>query len=481
VDLDAAALMGRRRGISPVHVILLAILAVVILFWVRAGRPKKGAEEAAADASRPAFVPASVETIEIERPGGTVRLKREKGEFWFETPYRDRVDPELIAQSLQVAAKLEPLRTLPDSASKRFGLAPPNVIWRCMWPGGTFEVALGDSLPGGGGRYARRTGSSTVIVIDGFLARRFLAPSVQSLHDPSAAVLPVGPLDSVLVKTRDEKISIVRRRNDLWEIVSPIRADGSAMDISRAVQALRSPELTAFLGSRSDFDLGALGLDPPRAAWTLVQGNVRQTVLIGHATPDQRSVRVVPGGRDVVALIDSENFRTWVDGLTWLRDSRIFAEAADSIVSVMVEGPGGSRSFARVPMGGWTEIAGRDSIPVRQDVMLLSLNNLCAARATGFEARWPGDRDAVRIHLRFARAWRDSATVAPLIGESAVVRSTLHGEPCLVDRSLYDTWSHWLTRPLRPKATLPETANPESAIPENAIPRSATPEKNTSP
>ena len=161
------------------------------------------------------------------------------------------------------------------------------------------------------------------------------------------ALLELGPVDSVLIETREENLVAVRHRADFWEFVKPLRVEGSAAQIARAVESLRTDALTEFLGPTGRNDLSALGLDPPRATWTLVQGTRRQTVRIGHPTADQKSVHVIPAGRDVVALISSENFRQWVDGLSRLRETLLLETPEDSVTRVDAAGPGHRRVFIR--------------------------------------------------------------------------------------------------------------------------------------
>jgi len=443
----------RKRIISPLQVILLAILIALVVTWIRTGHSRKGAKnETAAEAqSQTAFPADSVSEIDVERGGVTFRLIREAGTFWLHEPYRDRADAQLVAQSLRVAATLEPLRVLPDTTASPFGLNPPTSVWRCVWPRGTYQVLIGDSLPGGGGRYVKRTGSPAVIVVDDFLARRYLAPSIRSLHDPIAAPMGVGPIDSVRITTREENITIVRRTNEFWEIVSPFKAEAATAELLRAVQALRTASISAVLGPRSGQDLRALGLDPPRALWTLVQGGRRATVVIGHPTADQRSVHVIPDGRDVVALIDSESFRIWVDGLARLREGRAFRAAADSVTRVVVQRGGERRTFAKPRERGWIEIAGADTLEVQQDVFAQALNNLCAARVSSFNTPWLGEDDKViRIRVLYKRGEQDSLDFAPVNADLSPVRGGRLPGRCAVPGAYYRTWSNWLRRPLRP-------------------------------
>ncbi len=401
--------MGRRL-ISPLQggLLLLLVVMVVLLLRTRSSDDQAGKGNLP---TAPAFSATNVQEVSFRRGASFIRVVRERDGFWIVEPYRDRAAEELVAQSLSVASTLEPLRVLPDTTGAPFGLAPPFAVWRCAWSGGEYVIALGDSIPAGGGRYARRTGSREVMVVDPFLARRFLAPPVQDLHSMVACPLGVGPVDSVRIETRDEKIVVVRRRADFWEIVAPIRAEASAAEVARAVQNLRTTTMTQVLGPTERFDLPALGLAPPRATWTLVQGANRATARIGHPTPDERSAHLIPAGREVVGWVGTESFRTWVDGLAGLRESRMLWAAADSVEQVVVRRGSDRRSFVKIPKWGWRELAASETLEVRQDAFAQALQNLCAIRAISYSA--PADDR----HLRTGR----SGFVSALRGGARIV------------------------------------------------------------
>jgi hypothetical protein len=393
-----------------------------------------------------------VQEISFLRGPSFVRIVRERDGYWIVEPYRDRAAAELIDQSLRVASTLEPLRILPDTMGAPFGLAPPFAVWRCVWSGGEYVIALGDSIPAGGGRYARRTGSREVVVVDPFLARRFLAPPIQDLHSMVACPLGVGPIDSVRIVTRDEKIVVVRRRADFWEIVAPIHAEASAAELARAVQNLRTATMTQILGPTERFDLAALGLAPPRATWTLVQGANRMTAHIGHPTPDERSAHLIPAGREVVGWIGTESFRTWVDGLAGLRESRMLWASADSVGEVVVRRGSERRDFVKSTDRGWRELAAAETLEVRQDAFTQALQNICAVRAIAYSApaEDPSSAQVIRIRLVGPGGRADSVELSPPGGASGAARGTRQPTACAVSSSAYRAWSLWLGRPLRP-------------------------------
>ncbi len=439
-----------RRVLSPAQAVLLVALAGLAALWLLSDRGTEG--NGGRLVASVAFPPEEVHEIVFEKPGGEARALRTEDGFWLTDPYPDRADDELIAQSCRAAATLESIRELPDTAGAEFGLASPSAVWRCRWPGGEYVVELGDTLPAGAGRYARLGSRREIVIVDPFIARRFLSPPFKDLHDPSPSRIRIGPIDSLAIATRDEEMRIVRRAAQRWEIVHPLQAEGSAPDLARAVHALSSDCITDFLGPIGGQDLRALGLDPPRARWTLIQGAQRETVRIGNPTKDQRSVHIIPAGRKVVALVGSENFRAWVDGLQRLRETRLFDSVADSVIAVSIAGGSQTRRFVRPGEGLWREIAGGDTLAIRSDAMAAAVSNLCALRAVEFLPNPPpqAERNRLTVRLEYALGSVDRFEIVGSVGERVAATGPRQPGWCAVPISVRTTWDLWLHRPLRP-------------------------------
>ena len=255
--------------------------------------------------------------------------------------------------------------------------------------------------------------------------------------------------------TREEELLVVRHPGGQWEILSPVRAEASTEQMARAVKTLRTESMTEYLGPVTDFDLKPLGLDPPRAIWTLIQGDRRETVRIGHPTSDQRSVRVIPSGREIVALIGAEQFRIWVDGTKRIRESKLMDVRADLITTLEIAGSGIERSFIRRSQGDWVEERAGDTLLVRSDAFEIALGNLCAAHAVGFAPQTANDsfHPDIRLHLTDRGGTRDTVEFAVPQGDQAAIRT--RGQPgiCIVPVEGFRTWDLWLRNPLRPIPT----------------------------
>ncbi|MBD3162120.1 MAG: DUF4340 domain-containing protein [Candidatus Eisenbacteria bacterium] len=441
-----------RRGPSAAQAILIVALLGVLFVWYRIAR-NGGPAEPGSEGIVPPLPEEEIEEILFERGEERIRVVRETDGFWIVEPYRDRADERFLRSSLRVAATLEPERILPDTAGAQFGLDPPAAAWTAAWSGGRFRVVLGDTVPAGGGRYGRPGGARRIWILDPFLVRRFLAPPTHEIHSPVPAPIGHGRVDTLRIATREEEITLTRRPGGEWTILHPFRFDAEARTVQRAVNDLRRETITAYLGPLDSVDLPAHGLDPPRATWQLIQGGRRPEVVIGHPTPDERSVHVIPAGREVVALIPSESFRIFVDGLERLRDPRLFLLPADSVRTVEVRAGADRRRFARAEAGGWVEIAADgEERPLRSDALETAVRNLVALRAVSYPEARSGSAfpEAMRIRLLLRDGSRDSLQLARPQGDALLARAPRQPGWVRLPAAVHRTWRLWLDRPLRP-------------------------------
>jgi hypothetical protein len=161
---------------------------------------------------------------------------------------------------------------------------------------------------------------------------------------------------------------------------------------------------------------------------------------------------VIPAGRDVVALIGSEQFRIWVDGMKRLRYSKLLETEADRLAVLEIDGLKTGRRFERRSAGDWYEVAEGDTLPVRSEALEIAAGNLCAAHAVDFA---PPDavrsfRPTIRLFLQDLEGVRDTVELARPQADRAEIRTRPQPGICLVPAEGYRTWELWLRAPLRP-------------------------------
>lgn len=436
------------RRPTPTQFVLFCVVAALLVFWWSGRRHPRTQQEGPHE---PVFPEKDVVALELQQPrsGARLAVAWEKGEPWIVEPYRDRADPKFLAQSLRVAATLRPLRVLPDTDDPGFGLEPAQAIWRCRWDGGELTIALGDTLPAGGGVYAQWSRDPRVLVVDGFLARRYLAPPWTDLHDPVPARLEIGPIDSIHVVTRDQDLDIVRLEANRWRIRTPLDVEGFALNIDKAVEALRRETLKEVLGPVAKRDLPALGLAPSRATWTLVQAGRAVSVAIGQPTPDAKGVYAIPGGRAVVAILPADHFRLWVDGIARLRDPRLLDLAPEQVHRLTVADGRRARSFQRGRDSVFQELGEDGERSVDGAALERAVANLCVTQALGFHPSSPNLGQRLRVILESTGGQIDTLTFRYRSGPAAWVETRRQPGSCEIAPSLVTLWRTWLEDPPR--------------------------------
>ena len=440
-----------RRGPSPTQFLLIIALLVVAIALVRVAR--EGGTRQDVGGERLAPLPEeAVREVLFERGAQRIRVVLEADGFWIVEPYRDRADDRFLRAAIRVAATLAPERVLPDTAGDRFGLAPPAAAWSATWEGGRFRIVFGDTLPAGGGRYAMPEGSQRVWVLDPFLVRRYLTPPAREIHSAIPAPVGIGRVDSVRISTREEEVLLARSPGGEWKLLHPLRTEADPRIVQRAVNDLRKETITEILGPVDSIDLAERGLRPPRATWTLIQGGLRSEVRIGHPTPDQQSIHIIPAGRDVVALMPSESFRILVDGTARLRDPRLFLHPPETVRSIEIRSRMSARTFARSDGQGWVEIEEGTQRPVRSDAMETAIGNLLALRSIGFPDPAAGLRAGVDLTLRLGLrdGTVDTLQLARPLEGSGIAWAARRPGPAEVPAAVHRTWRLWLDEPLRP-------------------------------
>jgi len=338
--------IGRVSGRGLLFLLLLAAVAWVVLLRARRPAPPEahfGLPPGWGQTTRFVFARAADSIVVV--PEGRA--------YWLVHPFRDRADPVFMKEVERQARTLKPLRVLPDTAGAAFGLDSPGAWARLQDETGMrWTLALGDSTPLGLERYARVRGRREVLLVERFSAGRYFTPSASALRDRVAASLNPGPVDSLAVLAGARSLRARRVSRELWVSREPPDLPLNPIPLAQIVQFFRNPEIKGFPDVSTP--LAEIGLSPPRTIWVLFQGSRAESVRVGHATADQKSMYVLPAGRRYPALMGSDYFRSLVDGWPAVADLSLLSLDPDSLSAVQIEGPAGRISYVR--QGGvWRE------------------------------------------------------------------------------------------------------------------------------
>jgi hypothetical protein len=383
---------GRYR---LVELVLLALLLATVGWVVQLQRKRPAPAGPVAVGPGPEFGP----PVRISFPSGSDSIVAEgqADEFAIIHPVRDRAAPLFLAEALRSISRLRAERVLAGGASGEYGLDGSGPTLRLEDAAGhTWALRLGDEAPAGSLVYARvGAPSAPPLLLDRFTVRKYLLPELQTVRDPSPTSLRPGPIDSVVVLVPGRELRAARIDRDLWRIRVPAGLKADPVALNGVVRLLRDPTILGYPSPA--VPLSTLGLDPPRAIWVLCQGLRRDTVRVGHGTPDQKGVFIRPAHRGVSAVLSSERFPSLVGGWPGLVDRHLLGLAIDSVA--VVEFPGRPVSLRR-ERGVWRRYPGGKEMS-RVPALEQDLANLAALRWTRFPLpEEPPPRSAARLLVR---------------------------------------------------------------------------------
>jgi len=270
-------------------------------------------------------------------------------------------------------------------------------------------------------------------------------PGLERLRDHAVVRLASGPLDSIEIHAAGQVVRAGRNGQGRWRARVEPGGRFAELDperIEQVVQVWRASGIRRFLPAEAQ--LGAMGLDPPRATWILRQGARSETLRVGHPTADGAEVHLLPPGRHSPALVEGSRFRNMVGGLSAVIDLRLVGIPFDSLRSVDFSGIG-EGSYERT-VGGWRRLPPGTildaSNPVARDLRNLTL--LQGVRdAPGPTATPRGDliltlRSTARAETLFLAAPSDGPPWA---------RSTRHPRWIALEPTVWGIWEHRGTNP----------------------------------
>jgi hypothetical protein len=267
-----------------------------------------------------------------------------------------------------------------DEQVAEYGLDAPTVTVR-LWTGDDAAQTLlvGGTSEEPAGRYARRAGSDTVMIIPDNLVDE-LPESAAVLRNRTVVEFARDRVDAVVVQHGDDSIRVEKDGVD-WNITQPRPLSGDTGTISSLLSAalnLRTREFptdgpdAARFGfadphERVTFELEALpgddtGAGQPAEQVTLLVGNATEVEPEGAAEstaegeesgPVAARYVMVEGGSDVFVVEESALEDLDVDLLA-LRSKTLVSFAQSDLTGIELITPDGTTTLAKGADGGWT-------------------------------------------------------------------------------------------------------------------------------
>ena len=373
----------RWQTTAVLFALLLVLGGFYYVYEVRLG---PGREEAAARQGR-VFTADSkdITEIELKRPDGTVRLKREGEDWQLLEPVRTRgsrpTADEVLANVLtaKIDREIDPNPKSPAD----FGLDKPAAeMVLTLKDGKKLGLTLGAKNPTGVWVYAREQGKPAVFVLGESVLRDATRP-VADFRDRT--ILAFDPKDVTGFEVTLPDSTLAGERADGgWRMTrpAPLAADGET--ISEFLDKLTAQKVKEFVAD-GPVSAATYGLDHPTRL-TIYTGRDKErasrALLLGRSDSAKKGVYAMRPGEASVLLLPDEVLTKVPRNVAVLRDKTVVSVDRDKLARLEIESPKGTVVAAR-DKDAWKLVAPQP-VPADQVEVGAVLNKLRELRAQGF-------------------------------------------------------------------------------------------------
>jgi len=267
-------------------VVLVAVVAALAAgAFVILHRKEADVRRERRDARLLDFDERSVTAVVLTTAGAPWRFERREEGWRLSAPVEDAASDEAIADLMSAVERVAVTRILEDpEALSAYGLDPP--VARVQFEGVGATLDIGDSVPTGGGLFARVEGRPGVLVLeatvvsDSTLGR--LDPT--QFRDPSFVGLTSTSIDAIAARSRAGEVRL-EHGGDGWWIVAPRRLPASEDSVARLLQILDHVEIRAFDDHVDPMD-PAFGLTPPAFEIEVSSGDTTRRLRLSAEFPE---------------------------------------------------------------------------------------------------------------------------------------------------------------------------------------------------
>jgi hypothetical protein len=328
---------------------------------------------------------ADVTTVELKRPGDTVRLAR-VGDGWeLKSPVVARGDRARVDETLTTVLTAKADREIDPkpAALADFGLDKPAAeVTLTLKDGKTLGLALGSKTPTGVWVYARETGKPAVVALPDGVLREATKP-VSDFRDRTILSVDRKEVSGFDVTAEGQTMS-VDHAGDAWRITKPVALPADTEAIGDMFEKLTSAKVKEFAAD-APASPATYGLDRPLRL-TIHTGRDKdrasRTLLVGRTDAAKKGVYAMREGEPSVLLLPEDVSKAIPRTVAALRDKQVVAVDRDKVTRIEVDSPKGAVTLAK-DKDRWT-ITAPQSLPADQVEAGALLTRLRDLRAQGF-------------------------------------------------------------------------------------------------
>ena len=262
------------------NTILLLILGVGLFSYIRFVDSKKlSTDELLAQKGKVVEVDRSgTDAVTIRNSEGSLQLRKAPDGNWLiETPVKDRADTLAISTlftSLELL-RMDPLPTDKGGRLAEYGLTKGDVSIKVSGKN-SFELLIGKETAVEGKIYMRVEGKDTAYVASKDL-RDQATKSVKDWRDRKLSDLTATQVNKVGIKTAKGEFEVEKTSNH-WSLTRPFKGRADDQKLIDLISNATNPRIEDFIADTKD--LGAFGLNEPRATVTFHAEGVKEPVVL---------------------------------------------------------------------------------------------------------------------------------------------------------------------------------------------------------
>jgi uncharacterized protein DUF4340 len=373
----------RWQTTAVLAVILVALGAFYYVYEIRQGPEREKAE--ARKGRLYTAEPKDVVEVEMKRPDGSVRLKREGDDWQILEPVKargDRGTADGLVTTLVMARSDREVASNPTSAAD-FGLDKPAAdVTLTLKDGKVLGLQLGAKNPTGVWVYARERDKSGVILVADSVLRDATKP-VADLRDKALLSFNRADVTGLEVVTPEATLA-VEQAGGKWTLTKPRSLPADAEFIGEFLDKLGGARVKEFVAEAPP-SLAPYGLDRPTrlSVQTGKDKDLATRVLnIGRVDADKKGVYAMRPGEPSVLLIPDDVWQALPKNVAVLRNKAIVEYDRDKVDRIDIQSAKGSVSLAR-ESDKW-KIVAPEALPADQVEVGALLSSVRELRAQGF-------------------------------------------------------------------------------------------------
>jgi hypothetical protein len=284
--------------------------------------------------------PKDVEAVTLDRPEGTVRLKRTADGGWeMLEPVKARGDRAVVDDLVTTLATARMDREIDANPAKPadFGLDPPQAEVRLDVKGQAQPLVLkvGSKNPTGVWVYAREGAKPAVITLSETVSRDATRPTAD-FRDHTVIAFDRRSVTGIDLDVEGDQIGLVADEPGKWRIVKPRALRADADIVAAFLDKLEGAKATEFVDD-APRSLQPYGLDKPARVTVWVgkdKDRSGRTLLVGRMAPDKKGVYVKRDGETGVMLTAEALWTAFPKNVAVLRDKAVVNYASDKLEKV---------------------------------------------------------------------------------------------------------------------------------------------------